>query len=460
MNDERGPAPVARWTDTLREGLRTVVLRNPRWGGRPAGGGFLVAGLGLAPAGGAPAPRWGVAGPAEVAWWTWGTGWLATVLLIAACGLATRGRTDGPGAGTAFAWTLVPVLVLGVPALVAHVALVRDDALTPGLAWAIWGAGAVWPALATATLLARLAPRWTPRAGVLALVVAMVAATQWFPRQPGWYAADVQAPAEPGPPPLTQDALEAQSRALVAALDAVAGQRPGVVDLYAITFAPFAGEDVFRREVTMVDEVLRTRLDAGGRPLALLNPAGTVADGAGAAPLSLRRGIPRMAARMDVHEDVLFLHLTSHGARDGQLSAGFEPLAVDAVTPGQLRRWLDEAGVRHAVVSISACFSGSWIPPLAAPGTLVMTAADATHTSYGCGRLSPLTFFGRAVYDEQLRQHTRSFEAAHAAALPVIARREVEAGKSDGPSNPQIRVGEAIRPRLAALVERLEREAR
>ncbi|UUZ54811.1 hypothetical protein LP419_01870 [Massilia sp. H-1] len=56
-----------------------------------------------------------------------------------------------------------------------------------------------------------------------------------------------------------------------------------------------------------------------------------------------------------------------------------------------------------------------------------MTASDADHTSYGCGRKSPLTFFGRAMYDEQLRTKTRSFAEAHAAARLVIDLREKEA---------------------------------
>ena len=84
-----------------------------------------------------------------------------------------------------------------------------------------------------------------------------------------------------------------------------------------------------------------------------------------------------------------------------------------------------------------------------------MTAADATHTSYGCGTRSELTFFGRAVFHEQLRQ-THSFTEAFAKAVPVIAQREVEAGKADGFSNPQIRVGKQITPVLQALEQRLQ----
>jgi hypothetical protein len=83
-----------------------------------------------------------------------------------------------------------------------------------------------------------------------------------------------------------------------------------------------------------------------------------------------------------------------------------------------------------------------------------MTAADATHTSYGCGSLSELTFFGRAMFDEQLRK-THSFEQAFARAVPLIQQREIDADKEDGFSNPQIRVGANIGPVLRALEQRL-----
>ena len=42
-----------------------------------------------------------------------------------------------------------------------------------------------------------------------------------------------------------------------------------------------------------------------------------------------------------------------------------------------------------------------------------------------------------------------------AAAVPLIRQREIEAGKEDGFSNPQISVGEKIRPVLRDLERRL-----
>jgi hypothetical protein len=210
------------------------------------------------------------------------------------------------------------------------------------------------------------------------------------------------------------------------------------------------------RESELVASVMQQRFGTAGRTIQLVNNPATLRLRPWATPLNLQRTIRHIASVMKRDQDVFFIHLTSHGASNGELAAAFDPLVVEPVTPVQLKRWLDEAGIRWRVISISACYSGSWIPALADANTLVMTAADADHTSYGCGRKSDLTFFGRAMYDEQLRQQ-RSFEQAHAAARPVIERREREAGKDDGYSNPQIRVGDAIRPRLAQLEAALAR---
>jgi hypothetical protein len=162
---------------------------------------------------------------------------------------------------------------------------------------------------------------------------------------------------------------------------------------------------------------------------------------------------------MDRDNDLLVVYLTSHGASDYRLAASHPPLQVEPVSPGELREALDNAGIRHRVIAVSACYSGGWIGPLGDDRSLVMTAADATHTSYGCGRLSELTFFGRAVFAEQLAGKTRSFEAAFRAAVPLIAQREKDAGKDDGFSNPQISVGAQIQPVLRALEQRLDAAA-
>jgi len=292
-----------------------------------------------------------------------------------------------------------------------------------------------------------------PRLGVLALgMVGLfgLAAVQ-FPDRP-WQA---EAPGDKRPRlELSQELFEAQRALWQETMSGIAPDRAGTVDVYALVFAPYAGEDVFLRESGMVAKLLTERFDAGGRVVHLANHPLTARTIPWATQLNLERAVEALAARMDREHDVLVVYLTSHGAADFKLAAAHGPLEVKPVGPADLRRALDRAGIRNRVIAVSACYSGGWVGPLASETTLVMTAADVDRTSYGCGRRSELTFFGRAVFDEQLRQ-THSFEQAFAAAVPLIRQREIDAGKEDGFSNPQISVGEKIRPVLRDLERRL-----
>lgn len=451
---------LARWAAAA--GRSAIFLRPALSGLRIGPAGVVLLTLLLAAGGMALQRLFYWPGPAQFYWQAVGSGWAATLLLVLACWMAARGRGEGGAVLLALLW--LQQMLVSWPAWGAYLVLLRwmpgggepplAAQLLQVLPWALMG----WMALAAAVLLARHADRAAVRVGVVVVVAAAALASLYLPRGAYWYpevTAAATGEVEEQRLHLTQEVLEAQSATVVSTLQALQPQRPGVADVYAITFAPYAGEEVFRRESRLVSELMQDRFDARGRTLSLINHAQTAGELPWATGLNLRRAIQQAASLMDRDEDILFIHLTSHGARNGRLAAQFEPLDVDEITPGTLRAWLDEAGVRWRVLSISACYSGSWLPALADPGTLTMTAADATHTSYGCGRGSELTYFGRAMYAEQLRG-THSFEAAHAAAREVIARREKEAGKTDGYSNPQIQVGEAIRPKLAELTGRLD----
>lgn len=407
-----------------------------------------------------------VEGPALFYWQALAAGWLPFALLpFYALLVRGTGPSGRPGAAPDLALLATLLLaqcvwldlVLGLSffAMLASGAeqwAVR--AMGDWGAWILWAIPTGWSLLAPLCLLARggrgrrwpLAIAGAMMAGVVALGVAARQPDFWYPAK--------EEQADSGEPngrylKLTAELLEAQPVLLARQLAALAPQRPGQVDMYALTFAPF-GDEVFRRESAMVAEVMARRFDTGGRTLQLVNHIETAETLPWATTLNLQRAIRAVARSMDREQDVLFIYLTSHGAREGQLAANFWPMELTELTPAMLRQWLDEAGIRHRVVAVSACYSGSWIPPLAGASTMVLTAADADHTSYGCGYKSELTFFGRAMFDEQLRSHTRSFEQAHAAARDIIRQREIEAGKDDGYSNPQLSAGAAIRAKLAA----------
>ena len=449
------------------QGARSAFFMKPDWRGLAATPALIAVLIAVPFLLGVLVQRLYIDGPASFYWPALQLGWLSTAITAWICWLLAPRPHAGdpadasgaaPSAAALFAMLAAQMLCIGLVLAFVLVPLTRGEML-PALdglgAWASWTVPVAW------MVAAQLALVWRGGSGPRALKVgaALVLAStlvfgEWDQPLHPWVPDEVpEAGARAQTMQLTQDLMELQPRLLSEQLQALRPQRPGVVDVYAIAFAPYADEDVFRREADLVAGVMEQRFDAAGRSLRLVNHRDTVRQWPWATPLNLQRAIRHVATLMDRDEDVLFIHLTSHGAFGGALSARFWPMTMDPVTPQDLKRWLDEAGVRYRIVSVSACYSGSWIAPLSDDTTLVMTAADADHTSYGCGKRSELTFFGRAMYDEELRR-SWSFEKAHAAARIVIGQREREAGKSDGPSNPQIHVGARIRPRL----ERLEAE--
>lgn len=448
------------------QGLRSALLLRPRWDLPPVTPAVLAL-LWLVPTVlGVWIERLMIPGAADFyAPALLSIGWLHAVVAAMACWAVwpAGARRHAGAAGPAGPLELLAMMFaqslafMGASAVVLA-PLAREGAFAPespvfGLARALWVLHLVWAIAAPALLLWRgvAAPAAT-RAAVIAGFAALAVASDLYAPLRHWYPARAEAaPDTAAAFRLTPEVFEAQAEALQGQLQGLRAQRPGHIDLYAVTFAPDADAEVFARESAMVVDVMRQRFGADGRVVELVNRRGPAQASAWATPRNLERVIARAAALMDRDEDVLLLHLTSHGGRDGTLAASFWPLDVESLTPARLKAMLDAAGVKHRVISVSACYSGSWVAPLADDDTLVMTAADAQNTSYGCGRRSELTFFGRAMFDEQLRQGA-SFEAGHAAARDVIAQREKTAGKDDGYSNPQIAIGPRIRDRLQALL--------
>ena len=152
---------------------------------------------------------------------------------------------------------------------------------------------------------------------------------------------------------------------------------------------------------------------------------------------------------MDKNEDVLFLYLTSHGSREHELSVSFWPLALNDITPEKLRTMLDDAGIKWRVIVVSACYSGGFIKALENDNTLIATASAADKTSFGCSNDAEFTYFGEALFKNQLA-HQHSFITAFQNAQTEISKRE-QAEKIEA-SQPQLSIGKAIQAQLQRLV--------
>jgi Peptidase C13 family len=207
-----------------------------------------------------------------------------------------------------------------------------------------------------------------------------------------------------------------------------------------ISFGLFGDQGVFRTEATGAAQVVAERFEAGP-----IDVRYNSKKGGNATIEALSRSLQVAANRLDAEKDVLFLILTSHGSPDGlAVKAG---RLTQTLSPSRLADMLAKTGVRHKVVVISACYSGVFIPHLANPDVLVITAADANHPSFGCEDKARWTYFGDAFFNVALRQAV-SLKDAFLDARSLVRKRELR--EHYEPSNPLMAGGANVQPLLVA----------
>ena len=226
----------------------------------------------------------------------------------------------------------------------------------------------------------------------------------------------------------------------LAALACASGARaapPPKVDVVA--FGLWGDQSVFASEAEGAARIVARQYGHGGKVVVRAN---TKRRGE-ATEENLRATLASLGATMDPERDILFLILTSHGDEQGVGVA--TPSEKSFITPIELREMLRESGARLSVVVVSACYSGIFADALAEPDTLVITAADADHASFGCRDGAKWTTFGEAFFGEALAR-TKTLPDAFALARSRIAAREQAEGYD--PSNPQMAGGERVLERL------------
>jgi len=160
---------------------------------------------------------------------------------------------------------------------------------------------------------------------------------------------------------------------------------------------------------------------------------------------------------MDREQDILFLFLTSHGSREHEFVLSQKGMSLPDLPAKTLAALLKDSGIRWKVVVVSACYSGGFIPPLRDEATLVITAARADRTSFGCADENDFTYFGRAYFKEALPK-ANSFQHAFRQAEILVKEWEAKDAKDaaaaggkpdkDAESLPQMSVGSEIEAHL------------
>ena len=192
---------------------------------------------------------------------------------------------------------------------------------------------------------------------------------------------------------------------------------------FFLGFAGVGDEKVFAQEIGLASRVLGERYDIGTRSLSLINDERDLARAPLATVSGLRYALRGLGARMNLDRDVLFLAISSHGAEDPAIMVYNSQLPLDDMTDEDLVDALRESGIKWRVIIISACYAGGFIECLLDPQTIVITAAAADRTSFGCSNDRDLTYFGEAFYRDAL-PGARSLREAFDTAKAAIAARE------------------------------------
>ena len=224
----------------------------------------------------------------------------------------------------------------------------------------------------------------------------------------------------------------------------LAPSRKGETEIYTLAVAGWADQDVFIKEIDGALEAIGSVLPIKGRTVRLINRRDTVDTIPLANFRNFTAAVHAIGDVMDKDNDVFVLVMTSHGEQTGfalQLPGGTAEL-----TPQQVAAALDGEGIKNRVVIVSACFSGIFVPPLANDNTIVITAADAKHTSFGCAPERDWTYFGDAFFHQSLHPGA-DFENAFEHARVLIHGWEMMDRAT--PSNPQGSFGRALAAKLA-----------
>lgn len=264
-----------------------------------------------------------------------------------------------------------------------------------------------------------------------------------------WAAPEVEEPADGGAAQADAESLLfGQSARIDQALAAIRPDDSAQPRAYFVGFAGVGEQKVFTQEIGLASRVLSERYGTDGRSISLLNDVRDLEDAPLATVAGLRYTLRGLGRRMNPDRDVLFLAISSHGAPDPAIAVSNFDLPLDDLTEEDLAEALSDSGIKWRVIIISACYAGGFIESLKNPRSIIITAAAADRTSFGCSNDRDLTYFGEAFYRDALPE-AHSLRDAFDQAKSAIATRERR--ERVDPSKPQAYFGAQMEAKLASM---------
>jgi hypothetical protein len=242
--------------------------------------------------------------------------------------------------------------------------------------------------------------------------------------------------------------LFSQAARIDGALAAIGHETSPVAQAFFLGFAGVGEQKVFAQEIGLASRVIGERYASGARRLSLINDQRDLEGAPLATVTGLKYALLGLGSRMNLERDVLFLSISSHGTADPAIAVSNSQLPLQDLTPDDLADALRESGIKWRVLIISACYAGGFIDSLKDPQTIIIAAAAADRSSFGCSNDSDLTYFGEAFYRDALPV-AGSLRAAFDTAKAAIAARERREHVT--PSDPQAYFGKAMEQKLASM---------
>ena len=249
---------------------------------------------------------------------------------------------------------------------------------------------------------------------------------------------------EAQPAPLTEKVIAEDRQRLNNQIESLNPEQPGVTDAYFLAVGGDGTESVFMRDIQVARTGLQSQFDVENRAIMLLNhrdydifPLAT--------RTSVASALEALDKQMNSEEDLLVVHLVSHGGRDGNLVFQQPGIDLPDLSPEDFAEMLEPLNARRKLLVVSACYSGHWLNQLKDSNTLIMTSARDDRTSFGCGDDSEMTWFTKAVYQSVGLSLTDPDAMFEQISEQIRAWEEDIGMEEDNWSYPQYHLGEDLR---------------
>jgi hypothetical protein len=168
---------------------------------------------------------------------------------------------------------------------------------------------------------------------------------------------------------------------------------------------------------------------------------------------NIRAVLVSIAKRAD-KDSLVILLFTSHGTPGELAIKTGNGEYKESLSAENMQDWLEPLRPVPTIIVISACYSGSFVPALAAQNRIIMTSSARDRSSFGCNPDSDGTYFVQELFPKDL-DATATLWFMFARARHNVAEREKS--KKLAPSQPQIFIGNGMKEVVVAPLRQLIR---